>query len=100
MERRVARGGAQAMRAEAMNRIPAARKRGHRELWIVGLLVLPLVVAGFVLAGMGVLVDPPPVSVPAATPASPAATPAPRATPAPAADRITLEPVLPFVIVA
>lgn len=54
-------------------------------MWIVGLLVLPLVVAGFVLAGMGVLVDPPPTSVPAATPASPAATPVPGATPAPGA---------------
>ncbi|MBA2248008.1 MAG: hypothetical protein H0W23_07760 [Chloroflexia bacterium] len=62
-----------------MNRAPLPKKQGHRELWVVGLLVLPLVVLGFVLAGMGVLVDPPPVSAPPGTPASPASTPAPAA---------------------
>lgn len=68
------------METMVSNRISVPRERGHRELWIVGLLVLPLVVAGFVLAGMGVLVDPPPVSAPPpGTPASPAATPAPAA---------------------
>lgn len=63
-----------------MNRAPLPKKRGQRELWIVGLLVLPLVVLGFVLAAMGVLVDPPPAVAPGspeATPGSPAATPAP-----------------------
>lgn len=70
-----------------MNRAPLPKKRGHRELWIIGLLVVPLVVLGFVLAGMGVLVDPPPVSAPPATPpGTPAATPAiPESTPAPGA---------------
>ena len=81
-----------------MNRIPGTRQRGHRELWIVGLLVLPLVVAGFVLAGMGVLVNPPPTSVPAATPPSPVATPVSGATPAPGAHRFINEPGVPFVI--
>lgn len=71
-----------------MDRIPESRKRGQRELWIVGLLVLPLVVLGFVLAAMGVLVDPPPDPTPTSTaeqgspvvlPGTPAATPAPGA---------------------
>ena len=69
-----------------MNRVPLPKKRGHRELWMVGLLVLPLVVLGFVLAAMGVLVDPPPTPTPTSAPGSPAATPGtPAATPAPAA---------------
>lgn len=64
-----------------MNRAPLPKKRGHRELWVVGLLVLPLVVLGFVLAAMGVLVDPPPDPTPTSTttPGSPEATPAPGA---------------------
>ncbi len=71
-----------------MSRVPVTKSRGHRELWIVGLLVLPLVVLGFVLAAMGVLVDPPPDPTPtptiergspAASPGTPAATPAPDA---------------------
>lgn len=96
MECRVVFVGAQAVRTDVMNRMPAPRDRGRRELWIVGLLVVPLVVLGFVLAGMGVLVDPPPVSAP--SPAAPAATPA--ATPAPAAFLSAHERDLPFLIVA
>ena len=99
MERRDG-AAVQAVGAEVMNRIPGTRERGHRELWIVGLLVLPLVVAGFVLAGMGVLVDPPPTSVPAATPpGTPAATPVSGATPAPGAHLPTHRASVPFVIV-
>lgn len=93
-----------------MNRAPLPKKRGHRELWVVGLLVLPLVVLGFVLAAMGVLVDPPPDPTPTPTtaPGFPVATPGtPEATPAPGAsiDEPTAYlhvPVtdVPFIIVA
>jgi len=69
-----------------MDRIPESRNRGQRELWIVGLLVLPLVVLGFVLAAMGVLVDPPPDPTPTIVPGSPVASPGvPDATPQPGA---------------
>lgn len=65
-----------------MNRMPGTRNRGHRELWVVGLLVLPLVVLGFVLAAMGVLVDPPPDPTPTIERSSPTASPGtPEATP-------------------
>lgn len=79
-----------------MSQVPVTKRRGHRELWMVGLLVLPLVVLGFVLAAMGVLVDPPPdptptpdtrLSTPIASPGTPAATPVPGATPTARTDR-------------
>lgn len=80
--------GARMVEISGMNRAPLPKKRGHRELWVVGLLVLPLVVLGFVLAAMGVLVDPPPDPTPTSmtAPGSPVATTgSPEATPAPGA---------------